>query len=116
MTKEKNFGLEHLLALNGDRYFVDEKGEFEVIFKAKRVAVKPETLHGVKYSLVLLNAKGKRVVCFDNAHAANQGTGPSKKHSVQYDHKHTGNRVIPYKFQDALTLLEDFLKEVDKRI
>jgi len=116
MTKKRDFGLENLLALNGDRYFVDEKGEFEVIFKVKCVALKPETPHGLKYSLVLLNAKGERVVGFDNAHVARQGSGPGKKRSLQLDHKHIGNRVTPYDFKDALTLLQDFWKEVDKRI
>ena len=116
MTKNRDFGLENLLALNGDRYFVDEKGEFEVIFKIKRVAVRPETPHGLKYSLVLLEAKGKRVVGFDNAHVMNQGSGPGKKRSVQLDHKHIGNRVTPYEYRDALRLLQDFWKAVDKRI
>lgn len=116
MTKERDFGLENLLALNGDRYFVDEKGAFEVIFKVNRVSVRPETPHGLKYSLALLNAKGERIVCFDNAHVASQGSGPGKKRSVQLDHKHIGNRLTPYEFRDALTLLQDFWKEVDKRI
>jgi len=32
MAKARDFGLDNLLALNGDRYFVDDKGEFEAIF------------------------------------------------------------------------------------
>ncbi len=116
MTKKRDVGQENLLDLNGDRYFVDEKGEFEVVFKIKCVAVKPKTPHGLKYSLVLLNAKGERVVGFDNAHGTHHGSGPSKKRSAQNDHKHIGNRVTPYEFRDALTLLQDFWKEVDKRI
>jgi hypothetical protein len=30
--------------------------------------------------------------------------------------KHIENRITPYVFKDALTLLQDFWKEVDKRI
>ena len=33
MTKRKDFDSDSLLALNGDRYFVDDKGDLEVIFK-----------------------------------------------------------------------------------
>jgi hypothetical protein len=68
-----------LLALNGERYFVDDKGDYEVLFTAKRVLETPGRPHGIKYSLVLLNAKGDRVVGFDNAHAATTGSGPGKK-------------------------------------
>lgn len=116
MIRKKDFGADNLLALNGDRYFVDEKGEFEVSFEVKSVAVTPGKPHGLKYSLVLLNSKSERVVGFDNAHPGIQGSGPGKKRSRQDDHKHIGNRITPYKFKDALTLLKDFWTEVDKRI
>ena len=116
MVKQRDFGASNLLELNGDRFFIDDKGEFEVVFKVSRVAETLETPHGISYSLVLLDAKGKRVVCFDNAHATSSGSGPGKKRSAQYDHKHIGDRVTPYEFKDALTLLQDFWKEIDKRI
>ena len=29
MAKKKDFGFDNLLALNGDRYFIDDKGEFD---------------------------------------------------------------------------------------
>ena len=114
MTKKTDFGVDSFLALNGDRYFVDDKGSLEVIFKVTRVAVTPGRPHGLKYVLMLLNAKGERVVCFDNAHAVSQGSGPGMKHSKRYDHKHTGNKVTPYEFKDAHTLVVDFWDEVDK--
>ena len=113
MTTNKDFGLENLLALNGDRYFVDDKGELEVIFKVALVAVTPEMPHGLKYSLMLLNARNERVICFDNAHSVRQGSGPGKKRLIQFDHKHIRNRVTPYDFKDAATLLQDFWKAVD---
>ena len=116
MTKKAGFGIDNLLALNGDRYFVDDKGEFEAVFKVARIEKSPNRPYGIKYSLVLLNSKGKRIVGFDNAHGVVSGSGPGKKRSKQHDHKHVGSRVVSYKFKDALTLIEDFWKEVDKRI
>ena len=117
MKSTKNdFGIEKLLYLHGDRYFIDDKGAFEAIFKIISVAESPEIPHGIKYTLLLLNAKGERIVCFDNAHAVNRGSGPGKKRSKQYDHKHIGNRVVPYEFEDAYKLLKDFWDEVDKQI
>jgi len=116
MAGKKDLGIDNLLALDGDRYFVDEKGKYEVIFKVVGVDVTPEMPHGLKYTLMLLNAKGDRVVCFDNAHAVRNGSGPGKKRTRQYDHKHVGNRITPYDFKNALTLLDDFWAEVDKRL
>ena len=116
MNRENDFGVESLLALNGDRYFIDDKGNFEAIFKVTRVAVSPGRPHGIKFVLMLLNSKGERVVCFDNAHAVTQGSGPGKKHSKRYHHKHIGNRVRPYLFKDAFTLIRDFWDEVDELV
>ena len=116
MAKKKNFGFDNLFALNGDRYFIDDKGEFEAIFKVLNVTESSEIPHGIKYSLLLLNAKGERVVCFDNAHAVSQGSGPGRKLSKQFDHKHIGDRIVPYEFINAFTLLKDFWDEVDKQI
>jgi len=33
VSEKKDFGIDGLLALNGDRYFIDDKGDLEVIFK-----------------------------------------------------------------------------------
>jgi hypothetical protein len=116
MTGKKDLGIDNLLAQDGDRYFVDEKGKYEVIFKVVGVDVTPEMPHGLKYTLMLLNAKGDPVVCFDNAHAVKKGSGPGKKRTKQFDHKHVGNRITPCDFKNTLTLLEDFWAEVDKRL
>ena len=116
MSEKKDFGIDGLLALNGDRYFIDDKGDLEVIFKIACTAISPVRPHGLKYSLVLLNSKGERVVCFDNAHALSQGLGPGKKSSAAYDHKHAGNRVTPYIYKDAYTLVADFWVEVDRLV
>jgi Family of unknown function (DUF6516) len=116
MVKIEETGLEYLLALNGDRYFIDDKGELEVIFKATRIRETTERPSGLIYSLVLLDANHERLVCFDNAHTVGHGSGPGKRRSIQFDHKHIGNKVTPYIFKDAFTLLKDFWSEVDKQI
>ena len=116
MAKSKDTGVDSLLSLNGDRYFVDDQGHLEAIFKVISIAATPERPHGLNYSLVLLNAQGERVVCFDNAHAVSKGSGPGKKFLKQCDHKHIGNRITPYKFKDSLTLVADFWSEVDKLV
>jgi Family of unknown function (DUF6516) len=116
IAKKKDFGVDGLLAQNGERYFIDDQGNLEVIFKVTCVSVTSERPHGLNYSLVLLNAKGERIVCFDNAHAVSQGSGPGKKHPKQHDHKHIGSKVIPYKYKDAHTLVADFWKEVDRLV
>jgi len=116
MTRKKDHGTDNLLALDGDRYFVDHKGDFEVVFKISKVDLSPERPHGLKYALSLLDAKGDRVVGFDNAHVIDEGSGPGKKKSKTCDHKHIGKKVTSYKFENAMKLLEDFWSEVDKRI
>ncbi|MCR4307474.1 MAG: DUF6516 family protein [Candidatus Berkelbacteria bacterium] len=113
MSSQKDFGKDGLLALNGDRYFIDDKGDLEAIFKITNAAVSLARPHGLRYSLVLINSKGDRVVCFDNAHAFSRGSGSGKKSSKGYDHKHVGNKVTPYIYKDAYTLVADFWAEVD---
>ena len=42
MKKAEDSGIDSFLALNGDRYFVDDQGHLEAIFKVARVAVTPD--------------------------------------------------------------------------
>jgi hypothetical protein len=78
MAKKKDFGADNLLALNGDHYFVDNQGEFKVSFEVKKVTATLGKPLGLKYSLVLLNFKSERVVCFDNAIPCGKGRGQVK--------------------------------------
>jgi hypothetical protein len=114
MVKRLDHGVDNLLVLDGIRLFIGEHGEFEALFRATRVAASAGRPHGLSYSLVLLNAKGDRVIGFDNAHATNTGPGPGGEQAAHYDHKHVGNRIRAYRFIDSLTLIEDFWKEVDR--
>ena len=45
---KKDIGVDSLLALNGSRFFVDDKGDLEAIFKIQRIAVSPGQPHGLK--------------------------------------------------------------------
>jgi hypothetical protein len=116
MRKKRDHGLENLLHLDGDRYFIDDDGDYEVCFRVKESDVSEVIPHGISYSLVLINKRGERVVGFDNAHPVPSGPGRSRKKTVTNDHKHIGKRTSPYKYKGADKLIEDFWKEVDKVI
>ena len=61
----------------------------------------PPTRHGFKYRLVYV-VKGIRVVGFDNE----RGKG---------DHCHLDGEEHPYAFESLDRLIEDFIREVNKR-
>lgn len=54
--------------------------------------------HGFKYSLVYIK-NGERVIGYDNA----EGKG---------DHRHYGDKEMPYKFRGIDKLFEDFYKDL----
>jgi hypothetical protein len=104
--------LDALLDLDGVSYVID--GPFWVKFQVKQVPVTPEKPHGLDYSLTLHDGGGKRILGFDNAHPVREGSGPSAKTRIEYDHKHYRKRVRFYSYEDAATLLEDFWTESEK--
>lgn len=114
MSIKNDHGLENLLHLDGDRYFIDDSGDYEVCFSAKKTKVSAEKPYGISYSLVLIDKHGDRLVGYDNAHAVPSGGGRSRKKTVTSDHKHIGDKVRPYKYQGAEKLMADFWKAVDK--
>ena len=59
----------------------------------------PPSGHPFKYRLVFVR-DNKRVVGYDNE----RGKG---------DHKHLGQRELPYRFVDIETLMADFLRDVE---
>jgi hypothetical protein len=74
---------------------------------------------GVRYSLTLHDRYGTWVLGYDNAHAVK----PPKKfifagQRLPYDHRHrtSHDKGVPYHFQSAQQLLEDFFAEVDQLI
>jgi hypothetical protein len=68
---------------------------------------------GVNYALCLFNPADKRVLCYDNAHPVAMGSGPAKKLSIAFDHRHQGDRVRPYAYKSADALITDFWTDVE---
>jgi hypothetical protein len=106
-------GLDTLLDLDGQTFFVDESGQYWVKFDVKECEVSTERPHGLRYSLTLHDRSGRRIVGFDNAHGVAPATGPSGRSRRRLDHKHRLRTIRPYEYHDAATLLGDFWAEVD---
>lgn len=111
---KRDTGLDYLLDLAGE-IIVQDDGTWIKIEATLLDKPTKERPHGIKYSLTLHDRDGKRMLGFDNAHDVR----PSKRgfyagHRVEYDHKHSNEKVVPYQFKSAAQLLEDFFTEVDK--
>jgi hypothetical protein len=104
-----------LLDLNGS--ILDQGGGYWIKMVALQVDVSDGIPHGIRYSLTLHEPYGKRILGYDNAHAVK----PPKKFKyagrvLAYDHKHrhTADKGVPYEFQDAQQLINDFFADVDR--
>ena len=112
VKKSRNTGLDTLLDLNGQTFFISEEFGLWVKFVAYKVQATKEKPHGIDYSLTMHDADGTRILGFDNAHPIKN---KSKKIDAN-DHEHTKTRVKHYEYQDAETLVEDFWKAIDKEL
>jgi len=103
--------LETLLLLNGEVFPMNNG--FWTKIEAYQVTPDEHTPHGVRYSLTLHNQSNVRVLGFDNAHAFK----PKKKRygarKVTWDHKHQQEKIVPYEYESAGQLLEDFWTAVE---
>ena len=109
-------GTDRLLDLDGQVLFVDPEGACWVKFVVKRCEISAGRPHGLSYSLTLHDADGKRLLGFDNAHAIGLRSGPARKMSGTFDHWHRNEKVLPYDFQSAGQLLDDFWTAVDAHL
>ncbi len=103
--------LEVLLDLDGMTYYYDSG--YWIKYEARRVAVRPEIPHGIRYSLTLHKPDGQRIFGIDNAHAP---TPPRKTYAVRkvtWDHQHRRERVVPFDFESIDQLLDEFDRNVD---
>jgi hypothetical protein len=82
MTKHDS--LDFLLDLDGE-VIVQGRG-YWVKIEARRRDPSPQVPHGIDYSLTLHDKYGKRVLGFDNAHAAPKEGGRFSPRRVEYDH------------------------------
>lgn len=110
-------GLETLLDLDGS--ILEQEGGYWIKIEARTVPASEHAVHGIRYSLTLHDKYGTRVLGYDNAHAA----PPPKKFKfagrrLPYDHRHrtSSDKGVPYAFESAQRLLEDFFAEVDRVI
>ena len=103
---------ENLLALDGYVFVIDEAGEYWVKFEVQRVEPSPQRPHGLKYSLTLHDSANRRLVGFDNAHPA--ATRSGERRAAPLDHRHRLGVVKPYRYRDAVQLLDDFWEMVDQ--
>jgi hypothetical protein len=87
-------------------------GGFWIKVEAAQVEPTTQRPHGISYSLCLFSPGDERVVCFDNAHPIAVGNGPARKQTDVNDHVHKGERIKPYGYTNAETLLGDFWTEV----
>ena len=110
-------GLVTLLELDGS--VLEQDSGCWIKIEARRVPSSPHALHGIKYRLTPHDRFGTRVLGDDNAHAVK----PPKKFKVAWqrlpcDHRHrsASDKGVPYAFESAQRLLEDFFAEVDRVI
>ena len=109
-----DWNLQTLLDMDGQRGEIG--GGYWYKIEARRVDVSPSVPHGVKYSLTLHEPMGLRVLGIDNAHRPNltgaEGKSASRRR-VEYDHEHTGRRIIAYEYMSASDLIEDFFDKAE---
>jgi len=102
--------LENLLNLHGETFRMDNG--YWVKFEAHKVVPSVAMPNGVKYSLTLHDKTNQRVIGYDNAHSYKS----SKKYGATketYDHIHKRMDIIPYEFESAGQLIEDFWKTAE---
>ena len=80
-------GLDTLLDLDGS--ILEQEGGYWIKIEARRIPASEHVHHGIRYSLTLHDKYGTRVL---------------------------GDKGVPYAFESAHRLLEDFFAEVDRVI
>lgn len=104
--------IQYLIDLNGQ---IMEMGSgYWVKIEARQVPPSSGRPAGVDYSLCLFSPKDERLLCYDNAHPIKTGSGPAAKLAEKHDHVHKGQRIKPYLYANAATLLEAFWSDVNK--
>ena len=104
-------GLAGLLDLHGS---ILEMGMgYWVKIVARRVPADQGRPRGINYSLTLHGLNGNRIMGYDNAHSVRHNGAPAKACSVKYDHRHRREKIAPYDYTDAGSLLNDFWNDVN---
>ena len=103
-------GLETLLSLDGEVFPMDSG--YWTKFEVKVVEADERMPHGIRYSLTLHDRSNRRVFGIDNAHAYKPKRKRYGAGKTTWDHRHLREKVAPYEFESAGSLLEDFWHEV----
>lgn len=101
-----------LLNLDGEIFPMDNG--YWTKFEAWRVDPKSHVPHGVRYSLTLHDRYNRRVLGFDNAHAMRPAGKSYAARKITWDHRHKCDRILPYEYESASQLIEDFWCEVER--
>jgi len=110
-------GLGLLLDLDGS--ILEQEVGYWIKIEVWRIPPSEHAQHGIRYSLTLHDKYGTRVLGYDNAHAVKR---PKKfkfaGQRLPYDHRHrtASDKGVPYAFESAYRLLEDFFAEADRVI
>lgn len=87
------------------------EGGYWYKIEARRTDVTLQRPHGISYVLSLHASDGKRLLCFDNAHAVKEkNRNKYRARRIEYDHKHRNpdDKGVPYDFSGPYQLIEDF--------
>jgi hypothetical protein len=114
MNDAPDQGLEFLLAFDGRIHHLEEG--YWIKFEIKRVKSAKERPHGLSYAFTLHAPDGTRLIGFDNAHGVPAMGSRFKPRPQANDHWHRteNDPGRPYRFKDAVTLIDDFFDEVEQ--
>jgi hypothetical protein len=110
MKSDDEPGLQFLLGFDG-RVHRLEQG-YWVKFSIRQIGRDQRRPHGLVYSLTLHAPDGARLIGFDNAHRV-PGGSPDQAAGDHW-HRTEDDPGRPYRYVSAETLLEDFLREVER--
>lgn len=103
--------LENLLSLDG--VIAEVGGGFWIKVCAQLVPATADRPDGISYSLTMHRPTGERILGYDNAHPLTIKRGMGSQRTPTCDHRHRRDRIEPYEFRDAETLLQDFWSDVE---
>ncbi|MBE9545934.1 MAG: hypothetical protein IMF10_00390 [Proteobacteria bacterium] len=106
--------LDVLLSMHGEIFLMDDG--FWTKFEAYKVEPGEHIPHGIRYSLTLHDKHNTRILGFDNAHSFKPKKRRYGAYKVSWDHKHKREKILPYEYESAGQLLEDFWSDVEQII
>jgi hypothetical protein len=107
-------GLDYLLDLHLQKIGYDNG--YWVTMRVFKIEPDRGRPFGIQYSLTLHDQNDDRVLGFDNSHAVDVTTGPSRRSRRQeaFDHiDRRGRPSVPYEFTTPYQLVQDFFEAVD---